>query len=82
MHEHADIIENLGGGAALAMALWGDAAGTGRPAWRVYKWKTNGIPWKWRAAVAEIAGKSGARLPANFLSVVAHEPASEANTAA
>lgn len=79
MHDdHAVLIDSLGGGSALAEALWGPRTGKkDRRAELVYAWKKNGVAWKWRPAVARIANERGVALPADFLPA-AHESAQRA----
>jgi hypothetical protein len=66
MHRHGNLIEKLGGGTALAVALWGDAGGKRRDA--IYKWKQNGIPWRWRPEIHRLATMRGVAVPNEFLS--------------
>lgn len=57
---HAEIIDALGGTGALASAL-------GRKDTAVSNWKTNGIPWRWRPAIARMAKDRKMNLPPDFL---------------
>ena len=68
MSSHVDLIDDLGGGTKLAAALTGLV---GEPVDReaVYKWKENGIPWRWRQPVAVLAERAGVRLPEKFIEV-------------
>ena len=66
MQTHADLIDELGGGTAVAVALWGDGC-DGKRREAVYKWKRNGIPWRWRSTVERLARERGVTLPAGFL---------------
>jgi hypothetical protein len=63
-HDHAQLVEGLGGPAAVAKRL-------GLPGNRaeatVWNWLHRGIPWEWRNAVAELAACDGLGLPENFL---------------
>jgi hypothetical protein len=63
---HADLIDRLGGGTAVAEAL---AQFFDPPPDRdlVYKWKKNGVPWKFRLQVAELAKSKNVPLPDDFL---------------
>lgn len=45
----------------------------------VYKWKQNGIPWRWRPAIAEMARKAGKQLADDFL-LSAAPPSAERKT--
>lgn len=62
--QHAQLIENLGGGTAIAAALFG---GDPKRRQAVYKWKYNGIPWRWRLPVERLARERGVDLPPEFL---------------
>ena len=66
MSEHAKLIDDLGGGTAVAKEL-SDLAG--RPVDReaVYKWKENGVPWRFRLMLAAMAQKKEIALPSDFL---------------
>jgi hypothetical protein len=67
-HEHATLIDQLGGGSAIVRALWGDGIeDADRRREAVYKWKRNGIPWRWRASIQKLAQKKRIPLPASFL---------------
>lgn len=67
MQEHATLIDQLGGGTVIAEALFGGIGERGRHRDTIYKWKRNGIPWRWRSAIVEIARERGVDLPDNFL---------------
>ena len=66
MHRHGNLIEKLGGGTVLAVALWGEAGEKRREA--IYKWKQNGIPWRWRPEIYRLAALRGVTVPTEFLS--------------
>lgn len=66
MQTHADLIDKLGGGTAVAVAIWGDACDSKRRD-AVYKWKQNGVPWRWRPAIERLARERGLALPSGFL---------------
>ena len=63
---HASLIVSLGDGTELSKEI---NARTGRPVDRdaVYKWKRNGVPWRWRQVVADIARERNVLLPQGFL---------------
>lgn len=62
---HADLVDALGGYIALAEAL---TKQTGRTfdARTVHKWKTNGVPYRWRPLVAQLARARKIALPKGF----------------
>ena len=62
---HADLIEAIGGGTRVAEMLTEAGAPVDREA--VYKWKSNGVPWKYRNVVARLAEKAEKPLPPGFL---------------
>jgi len=66
MQTHADLIESLGDGTVVAAWL---TERTGQTVDReaVYKWKANGVAWKFRADIAAMAGEKNIILPQNFL---------------
>lgn len=66
MHEHAKLIEALGDGTAVAEWLSGR---THQPVDReaVYKWKKNGVAWRYRNLVAAMADELKVLLPDGFL---------------
>lgn len=66
MSTHADLIDALGGGTKLATAL-SRATGETFDREQVYKWKRNGVPWRWRAHVRRLAEAMGESVPADFL---------------
>ena len=68
MTTHADFIDQLGGGTVIAAELWPGAPveQQDRLRERVYKWKKNGVPWRWRSAVARLAKRRGVPLPEDF----------------
>lgn len=64
---HADFINELGGGTKVAELL---AAETGEPIDResVYKWRERDfIPWRWRPHLIAIAMRLGKHAPKNFV---------------
>ncbi len=74
MQDHARLIEKLGDGTAVAAWV---SERTGEPVDReaVYKWKANGVAWKFRGAVAEMAKRKNVALPQNFLGAEASNAA-------
>lgn len=66
MSEHAQLIDDLGGGTAVAKAL-GELVGQPIDREAVYKWKENGIPWRWRNGLAALARGRGIAIPSDFL---------------
>lgn len=67
---HRKLIDQLGKGTVVAD--WVSKAGgetVDREA--VYKWATNGIPWRWRPLVAKMAKQKGIPLPKDFIPGVA-----------
>lgn len=67
MKDHAQLIDDLGGGTAVAVAIWGEIGANGKRRETVYKWKQNGIPWRWRPAIEKLARERGLQLPPDFL---------------
>ncbi len=67
MNGHADLIDQLGGGTVVAAAIFGEIEARGRRREAVYKWKRNGIPWRFRGAIERIARQRGVALPDQFL---------------
>lgn len=63
---HRALIEQLGNGTKVA-AWVSKAAGETVDREAVYKWAANGIPWKWRPFVAQMAQEQQISLPAGFL---------------
>lgn len=65
MHKHAHLVESLGDGTKVAEAI---KAMSPEPPDRqaVYKWKRNGVPWKWRPFIAALAAERGVDLPEGF----------------
>lgn len=64
---HAELIQALGGGTAVAKRL---SEMTGKPVDReiVYKWREfDRIPWRWRGHLIAIAKEQRQRLPPEFL---------------
>ncbi len=66
MQDHTHLIGKLGGGTIVAAWV---SKRTGEPIdrERVYKWQSNGVAWKFRGAVAEMAKIENVPLPQNFL---------------
>jgi hypothetical protein len=63
---HADLIEHLGGGTAIAAWLVENTdARVDREA--VYKWAQNSVPWRWRGHLAQMANEKGVALPDDFI---------------
>jgi|TARA_Y100000296_G_scaffold63416_1_gene73840 hypothetical protein len=58
--DHFIFIESIGDTGAVAKTL-------GFKLSRVSNWKRNGIPWKYRLRIADIANERGVELPKNFL---------------
>jgi hypothetical protein len=67
-HPHASFINDLGGATALAkhFGLKSNVAGN---------WLKQGIPWKYRPLVADLAKRQRKKLPENFLNALADEAA-------
>jgi hypothetical protein len=64
---HSKLIEELGGGTALAEALLKAPGGGPVDREAIYKWiKLDRIPWRWRAPVAAIARAQGKPIPTDF----------------
>jgi len=63
--KHATLIDNLGGGTRVALALT-ELTGASIDREAVYKWKIHGVPWRWRVHVARLAEQHGEPLPADF----------------
>ncbi|RDD60470.1 hypothetical protein DRB17_17880 [Ferruginivarius sediminum] len=63
---HADLIDRLGGGTRVAEALT-KATGERCDREAVYKWKRNGVPWKWRVHVCHLAEAMGETVPDDFV---------------
>jgi hypothetical protein len=57
---HAEIIVALGGTVAVAKAV-------GVSGQVVTNWKTRGISWRCRGAIAKLAASQGVALPGDFL---------------
>jgi len=66
METHADLIDRLGGGTRLAAALT-RATGERFDREQVYKWKRNGVPYRWRGHVRRLAEAMGESVPADFV---------------
>ena len=58
---HRQFIRDLGGGAKVARMLDIDTPGP------VGNWGKRGVPWRWRPALALIAGDEHIELPEGFL---------------
>ncbi len=69
---HAELIDALGGYAKLAGDLTEQTGRTFDPR-AVHKWKTNGVPYRWRPLVAKMARTRRIALPEGF-----SDPLSEA----
>lgn len=71
MHEHKSLIEKLGGRATLATAIWGelDSETLAKRVDLIRKWEglKNGIPWKYRPLIADLADEKRVRLPSGFI---------------
>lgn len=63
---HADIIDRLGGHKDLSERLQ-QVAGAEFKLDTVYRWRKDGIPWRWRAHVVRLAKEKGVALPDDFL---------------
>lgn len=63
----AALIKRLGGTRAVAEALTLEGQSIDKKVETVKKWNTNGIPWKWRAQVQQLARSLRKRLPPDFL---------------
>lgn len=62
---HARLIDALGGGTKVGAELTKHGHKIDRAT--VYKWKINGVPWRWRQAVADIATRKDVAVPSGFL---------------
>lgn len=62
---HAEIIEKLGDYTGIAVAL--GEPGKPLPIGTTSVWKSRGVPWKYRPALARLAKSKGVLLPADFL---------------
>lgn len=69
---HAELIDALGGYIDLATALT-EQTGRKFDARAVHKWKSNGVPYRWRPLVAKLARSRRVALPEGF-----SDPLSEA----
>lgn len=67
--KHGDLIKELGGGTEIAD--WLAAAGHDVDRESVYKWASNGVPWRWRTLVAKMAAERGKKIPKDFVPGVA-----------
>lgn len=67
---HGDFIKTLGGGTQVAEWL-SKASRTPVDRESVYKWANNGIPWRWRPYLLQMAEQRGAKTPKNFVPGVA-----------
>jgi hypothetical protein len=61
---HRQLITALGNGTQVAD--WMRAQGQAVDREAVYKWASNGVPWRWRPYIAKMASEKGVRLPKNF----------------
>lgn len=59
---HNPLIDALGGTAAVAKITGGAVTGQA-----VSLWRRRGIPWRWRARIAEAALYRGVAIPPDFL---------------
>ena len=66
MIEHAQFIKFLGGGTAVAAYLT-EKSGEAVDREAVYKWSTQGVPWRWRLFLKPLASEKGIPLPEGFL---------------
>jgi hypothetical protein len=60
METHSEFIDALGGAGAVATVV-------GYSSNRVSNWRHRGVPWQWRAKLAEMAREKSVPLPAGFL---------------
>jgi hypothetical protein len=66
MIEHGAFIKSLGGGTAVAAYL-SDRTGERIDREAVYKWGSQGVPWRWRPFLKPLAEAKGIALPEGFL---------------
>lgn len=66
-HPHAALIEELGDATDLMNKLEAETGIKPSCTQIVSSWKTKGIYWHWRNAVATIAKREGVALPPGFL---------------
>lgn len=66
MKEHARLVDALGGGTKIARWLT-EQSGELVDCEAVYKWKRNGVAWRWRPLLAQLARQRGIALPPQFL---------------
>lgn len=59
-HAHTQMIDRMGGTAAVAAAL-------GQTQSTISNWRRRGIPWRVRPRLARLAVRRGIKLPVNFL---------------
>jgi hypothetical protein len=69
---HADLVDALGGYVSLADTLTEQTGRQFDPR-TVHKWKANGVPYRWRPLVAQLAKARSIALPKGF-----SDPLSEA----
>ena len=67
---HAALIDKLGDGNAVAALLF-EKSGKKISRDAVYKWKANGIPWRWQPFFAKICKDRGWRVPKDFVAGLA-----------
>lgn len=58
--EHAKLVDALGGAAKIARTIGDEAV-------NVRQWKRQGVPWRWRHLVANLASARGITVPRDFL---------------
>ena len=68
LEEHARIVVALGRPRAVA-DLVSKSVGQDIPVRNVHRWRQNGIPWKYRPIIVELAAVRGIAIPAGFLTV-------------
>lgn len=66
MAQHDTFLNQLGKPLELAEKI---SAESGRKIGRetVYKWRKNGVPWRWQPFVAKLAIQKGVKLPEDFV---------------
>lgn len=76
---HGELIRALGGGMAIARELASRAGGLSRRDLErlrdtIYKAGSNGVPWRYRPWMADIAREKGVELPRGFLDPAHSDP--------
>lgn len=66
---HRTFITELGNGTAVA-AWVSKHAGKRVDREAVYKWASNGIPWRWRPLLARMAREKGVKAPPDIAGMV------------